>query len=93
VIDEAALIRALARRRIAAAGLDVFEHEPEVPAALRALPNVVLTPHVGSATTATRTAMAMLAVENLVTALAGHEPPNHVRAPAKARVAAGRPSG
>ena len=79
VIDEPALIRALARRRIAAAGLDVFEHEPRVSAALRTLPNVVLTPHVGSATTATRTAMAMLAVQNLTAALAGREPPNRVR--------------
>lgn len=79
IVDEPALIRALARRRIAAAGLDVFEREPHVSAALRRLPNVVLAPHVGSATTATRTAMAMLAVQNLVAALAGREPPNRVR--------------
>ncbi len=78
VVDEAALIRALARRRLAGAGLDVFAHEPAVPAALRRLPNVVLTPHVGSATTATRTAMAALAVRNLTVALAGREPPNRV---------------
>jgi glyoxylate reductase len=78
LVDEPALIRALVRRRIAAAGLDVFEREPQVPAALRRLPNVVLAPHVGSATTATRTAMAMLAVQNLVAALAGREPPNRV---------------
>jgi glyoxylate reductase len=82
VVDEPALIRVLARRRIAAAGLDVFAHEPAVPAALRTLPNVVLTPHVGSATTATRTAMALLAVRNLTAALAGREPPNRVRRPA-----------
>ncbi len=80
LVDEAALIRALAHRRIAAAGLDVFEREPHVPAALRRLPNVVLIPHAGSATTATRTAMARLAVANLVAALAGREPPNRVRA-------------
>jgi glyoxylate reductase len=79
VVDEAALTAALARRRIAAAGLDVFAHEPHVPAALRRLPNVVLTPHIGSATTATRTAMAMLAVRNLTAALVGREPPNRVR--------------
>jgi glyoxylate reductase len=79
VVDEAALTRALAGGRIAAAGLDVFEHEPKVPSALRRLPNVVLAPHIGSATTATRTAMAELAVTNLVAALAGHEPPNRVR--------------
>lgn len=83
VVDEAALIRALATRRIAAAGLDVFEREPEVPAALRRLPNVVLTPHVGSATTATRGAMALLAVRNLVAALAGREPPNRVETPVR----------
>jgi glyoxylate reductase len=80
VIDEVALGRALAARRIAGAGLDVFEREPFVPAALRRLPNVVLAPHVGSATTATRTAMAVLAVRNLVAALAGREPPNRVGA-------------
>src|SRR6185436_13374421 len=85
VVDEPALIRALARRRIAGAGLDVFAHEPDVPAALRALPNVVLTPHVGSATTATRTAMAVLAVRNLTAALAGREPPNRVRAATPAK--------
>lgn len=79
VIDEAALTRALATRRIAGAGLDVFEREPHVPAALRRLPNVVLAPHVGSATTATRAAMAVLAARNLVAVLAGREPPNRVR--------------
>ena len=88
VVDEVALVRALARRRIAAAGLDVFEDEPHVPAALRALPNVVLTPHVGSATTATRAAMAALAVRNLTAALAGCEPPNLV---APATTEAGSP--
>jgi glyoxylate reductase len=81
VIDEAALTKALAAGRIAGAGLDVFEREPHVPAALRRLPNVVLAPHVGSATTATRTAMAMLAVRNLTAVLAGREPPNRVDGP------------
>ena len=79
VVDEMALTRALARRRIAAAGLDVFEHEPRVPPTLRRLPNVVLAPHIGSATTATRTAMAELSVTNLVAGLTGREPPNRVR--------------
>ena len=65
VVDETALIDALTRGVIAGAGLDVFENEPEVPPALRALDNVVLTPHIGSATAATRQAMADLALANL----------------------------
>jgi lactate dehydrogenase-like 2-hydroxyacid dehydrogenase len=79
VVDERALARALASRRIAAAALDVYEHEPHVPRALTRLPNVVLTPHIASATTATRTRMAVLAAESLRAALAGREPPNRVR--------------
>jgi glyoxylate reductase len=79
VVDERALVRALASGRIAAAGLDVYEREPETPAALRALPNVVLTPHIASATTETRRRMAILAAMNLAAALAGREPPNRVR--------------
>lgn len=69
VVDDAALIAALRDKRIAGAGLDVFEHEPSVPAQLLALDNVVLTPHIGSASLATRRAMARLAVDNLVAAL------------------------
>jgi lactate dehydrogenase-like 2-hydroxyacid dehydrogenase len=65
VVDEAALIDALERGVIAAAGLDVFESEPQVPERLRALPQVVLAPHIGSATGATRQAMAELALGNL----------------------------
>ncbi len=65
VVDEAALIDALAHRRIAGAGLDVFEDEPNVPAALMALDNVVLTPHTASGTHDTRRAMADLVLENL----------------------------
>lgn len=65
VIDEAALIQALSNRRIAGAGLDVFEDEPHVPAALRALDNVVLLPHVASATHETRQAMADRVLANL----------------------------
>jgi lactate dehydrogenase-like 2-hydroxyacid dehydrogenase len=71
VVDEAALIEALERKTIAGAGLDVFENEPHVPERLRALPNVVLTPHVGSATQQTRQAMADLAYGNLEAHFAG----------------------
>jgi len=78
VVDEAALVEALESRRIAGAGLDVFEQEPQVHPALLALPNAVLTPHVGSATSETRLAMAMLAAENLLAALEGRRPPNPV---------------
>ena len=65
VVDESALIDALEKGAIAGAGLDVFESEPAVPERLRAMPHVVLTPHVGSATEHTRGAMADLAVANL----------------------------
>ena len=65
VVDEAALIEALAAGRIAGAGLDVYAEEPKVPEGLLALPNVTLLPHIGSATIETRTAMGMLAVDNL----------------------------
>jgi lactate dehydrogenase-like 2-hydroxyacid dehydrogenase len=65
VVDEAALVRALKERRIAGAGLDVFEHEPQVPAELMALDNVVLVPHIGSATVETRAAMAQRVLDNL----------------------------
>ena len=71
VVDEAALIDALQRGGIAGAGLDVFENEPHVPEALRALDNVVLTPHIGSATRATRQAMADRALANLQAHFAG----------------------
>lgn len=69
VVDDAALAVALRERRIAAAGLDVFEGEPSVHPALLELPNVVLTPHIASATVATRRAMADLAADNLIAAL------------------------
>ena len=65
VVDEAALVDALANRRIAGAGLDVFEHEPAVPQALLALDNVVLLPHVASGTHETREAMAQRVLDNL----------------------------
>ncbi len=69
VVDDAALIEALAARRIAGAGLDVFEREPAVPPAMLALDNVVLTPHIASASLATRRQMASMAVDNLIAAL------------------------
>ena len=65
VVDEAALVDALVNRRIAGAGLDVFEHEPDVPASLCALDHVVLLPHVASGTRETRQAMAELTLANL----------------------------
>ncbi len=74
VVDEAALIEALRQKRIAGAGLDVYEREPEVSAELLTMSNVVLLPHLGSSTVETRTAMAMLAVENAIDALSGRVP-------------------
>ena len=80
IVDDAALARALRERQIAGAGLDVFEGEPAVHAELLALPNVVLTPHIASATVATRRAMAELAAHNLIAALTGGSVPNPINA-------------
>jgi lactate dehydrogenase-like 2-hydroxyacid dehydrogenase len=81
IVDEDALVDALRCRAIAGAGLDVFEHEPHVHPGLLELDNVVLLPHIGSATVETRTAMAELAAQNVVAVVKG-EPPitpvNHV---------------
>ncbi|HWM03936.1 MAG TPA: D-glycerate dehydrogenase [Actinophytocola sp.] len=74
VIDTDALVKALQSGAIAGAGLDVYEGEPDVPEALRALENTVLLPHLGSATLETRTAMGMLVLDNLQDFLAGREP-------------------
>jgi glyoxylate reductase len=74
VVDTPALIRALREGPVAAAGLDVFEGEPNVPSELRELPNTVLLPHVGSATEATRDAMARLVADNVIAVLDGGEP-------------------
>ncbi len=78
IVDDAALAVALRERRIAAAGLDVFEGEPSVHPGLLTLPNVVLTPHIASATVATRRAMADLAADNLIAALTGGVPPTPI---------------
>lgn len=78
VVDEAALIEALEARRIGAAGLDVYEFEPEVPAALIARENAVLLPHLGTAALEVRTAMGMMAVENLTAHFEGRALPNPV---------------
>jgi gluconate 2-dehydrogenase len=78
VVDDAALADALGRGIIAAAGLDVFEGEPKVHPALLGLPNVVLAPHIGSATLATRHAMVRRASTNLIAFLAGEAPPDRV---------------
>lgn len=78
VVDEAALIEALGQGRIAGAGLDVYAREPEVPAALRALENVTLLPHLGTAALEVREAMGLMAVENLRAFFAGEALPNPV---------------
>jgi gluconate 2-dehydrogenase len=74
IVDDAALAQALAAGRLAAAGLDVFEGEPSVHPELLKVPNVVLTPHIGSASVATRRGMAGLAADNLIAVLSGQPP-------------------
>ena len=86
IVDEAALVRALRDGEIAGAGLDVFEHEPDVNPGLLELDNVALSPHLGSATLETRTAMAVLAARNALTVLDGKQPPT----PVNPEVLAGR---
>jgi lactate dehydrogenase-like 2-hydroxyacid dehydrogenase len=71
VVDEAALVEALTQKRLGFAALDVFENEPHVPAALLVLPNVIVQPHHGSATTETRTAMGQLMIDNISAHFAG----------------------
>ena len=81
IVDDAALAEALRTRRIAAAGLDVFEGEPQVHPGLLEVPNVVLTPHIASATLPTRLAMAQLAADNLIAFFAGRGPLTPVNQP------------
>jgi glyoxylate reductase len=80
VVDETALVETLQQGRLAGAGLDVYEHEPALTPGLAELPNVVLLPHVGSATLETRRRMADLAVDNLLIGLSGQVPPNCINA-------------
>jgi lactate dehydrogenase-like 2-hydroxyacid dehydrogenase len=80
-VDEAALIRALREKRIAGAGLDVYEEEPRLCEGLRDLDNVVLLPHVGSASFETRSRMAEMSARNLVAMVRGERPPNCVNLP------------
>jgi glyoxylate reductase len=78
IVDEAALVHALREGWIAGAGLDVFEREPALTPGLAALPQVVLAPHIGSATPHTRDRMAEIAAENIIAALTGRPVPNRV---------------
>ena len=78
IVDEEAMTRALARKQIAGAGLDVFEYEPKVAKDLRALSNAVLAPHIGSATAEVREGMANSVVDNILAFLSGKRPPNCV---------------
>ena len=82
IVDDTALAAALREQRIAAAGLDVFEGEPKVHPELLALTNVVLTPHIASATVSTRRAMVTLAADNLIAFFDGRGPLTPVNAPA-----------
>jgi glyoxylate reductase len=78
IVDEAALVRALQTKQIAGAGLDVFEYEPKVDKRLRTMANVVLTPHLGSATPEVREQMANIVVDNILAFLEGRKLPNCV---------------
>ena len=78
VVDETALIATLQAGRIAGAGLDVYEFEPQVPAALMAMENVTLLPHLGTACLEVRIGMGMMAVANLIAWAEGKPPPNHL---------------
>lgn len=78
IVQETALVRALRAGKLAVAGLDVFEDEPQLAPGLVELSNVVLCPHLGSAATATRERMGLMAAENIIAALDGRRPPNLV---------------
>ncbi|TKJ36083.1 D-glycerate dehydrogenase [bacterium (candidate division B38) B3_B38] len=78
VVNEKALVEALKRKSIAGAGLDVYENEPRIEPELLAMDNVVLLPHIGSASLETRTKMAMIAIENVLQVVYGEKPTNYV---------------
>jgi lactate dehydrogenase-like 2-hydroxyacid dehydrogenase len=78
LVDLASVAAALREGRLGAAGLDVFEGEPEVPEEILAAPRTVLTPHIGSATVKARDAMARAVAQNVIAVLEGGEPPNPV---------------
>ncbi len=78
VVDEAALAEALEQGRLAGAGLDVYQHEPHVHPRLLALPNTVLLPHIGSATTETRVKMGLMVADNITAVLEGRKAPHRV---------------
>lgn len=80
VVDEAALAEALENKKIAGAALDVFEHEPKVHPALLTRKDVILTPHIASASVDTRTKMAVMAANNVVAFFEGRRPPNAINA-------------
>ena len=80
IVDDLALAQALKEKKIFAAGLDVFEGEPKVNPELLKLSNVVLAPHIASATEKTRRAMVDLAIENVIAALSGKKPPSLINA-------------
>jgi lactate dehydrogenase-like 2-hydroxyacid dehydrogenase len=90
VVDEAALVKALKERWIASASLDVFEREPQVHPGLLEIDNVVLAPHIGSASVDTRRRMSVLAAENAIAAMEGRKPPNLVNPDVWNQVAASR---
>jgi glyoxylate reductase len=76
VVDEAALVEALTAKKLAGAGLDVYEREPAVHPGLIPMPNVILAPHIASATVRTRSEMSAMAARNMATAVRGGRPPN-----------------
>jgi glyoxylate reductase len=78
IVDEAALADLLEKKLLAGAGLDVFEHEPQVDPRLLKLPNVMLLPHLGSGTIEARTAMGEKVILNIKTFVDGHKPPDRI---------------